>query len=140
LKNIGSNAVDLVGLKIFDGAELDYLAAFRTDETTLQPGEYGLIVNNQFYNNYDIEEGTVGVTCGDLAIGNGLTPIDDLILYGWNGTTEMDTFTSFSAVENPPENTSVEKINPQTGDLESNWGLSTDPTGSTPGMKNSITE
>ena len=86
-----------------------------------------------------IEEGAIGVTCGDMAIGNGLTPIDDLTLYDRDGTTVVDTFTSFSAVESPPDNTSVEKINPQTGDLESNWGLCTDPTGSTPGRKNSIT-
>jgi hypothetical protein len=139
LKNIGDHNVDLVGLQLFDGAEIDTLQPYCTNQSVLQPNGYGLVVNNVFFNNYNIQTGTVLVTCGDLAIGNGLTPLDDLILYIRGGTTVVSTFTSSYGVENPPDNTSVERINPQTGDFDANWGLSTDPFGSTPGRKNSIT-
>lgn len=139
LHNVGDHAVDLSGLRISDGAENDELEAYRTDETVLDPSGFALIVNNQFFENYEIAVGTILVTCGDLAIGNGLTPQDDFILFDHDGSTVVSTYSSFSAVESPPENTSVERINPQTGDFEGNWGLCTDPSGSTPGRKNSLT-
>ena len=139
LQNISDRPVDLVGLKIFDGAETDSLQAYRTDQTILQPSSFGMIVNNQFYVNYSIEPGTILITCGDLSIGNGLTPLDDLILYDRDGITMVSTFTSFYGVEDPPDNTSVEKINPEGDDTESNWGICIDPSGSTTGRQNSLT-
>lgn len=139
LQNIGDHAVDLVGLKIFDGAECDSLQPYCTDESLLQPSGYGLIINNQFYNNYSIAAGTVLVTCGDLAIGNGLTPLDDLILYDRDGATIVSSFTSFYGVETPPDNTSIERIDPEGADEDTNWGVCQDPSGSTPGSQNSIT-
>ena len=159
--NPDTTPVSLAGYMISDGDEIDTLSLFPDssilnlypgvviDSFTLPPYGYALIIDREYMDSsdvphpYNIPPGTVILTTGDNTIGNGLANNDPIFLI----SPDWDTLDTYGTPANPtdsipispPDGISVERINPLAPDEESNWGLSIDSTGSTPGRKNSLT-
>ena len=159
--NPDSVSFSLRNLMISDGDEIDTLTLF-PDSSILNlypgviinsydipPGGYALIIDREYMDSSDVPQpytipaGTIILTTNDNNIGNGLSNNDPLYLISPDWDT-VDTYGTpadprDSIPINPPDGVSVERINPLSGDDESNWGLSRDSTGSTPGERNSLT-
>ncbi len=159
--NPDSVAASLLNFFISDGDEIDTLTLFPDssilslypgvilDSYEIPPHGYALILDREYMDSsdvsqpYNIPAGTIILTTNDNDIGNGLSNNDPLYLISPSWDT-LDTYGTpanprDSIPINPPDGISVERIDPFSPDIESNWGLSRDTTGSTPGRRNSLT-
>ncbi|MCO4770291.1 MAG: lamin tail domain-containing protein [Deltaproteobacteria bacterium] len=134
VKNIGPGSVDLAGLWITDGDQLDQLVAYNGSATVIAPDEYALIVDANFNSDYAIPAGIAVLTTGDNHIGNGISTTDPVHLLEFDGASTIDTWL---APFNPGNGFSVEKVNALSGDVAANWEAATTcAAGSSPGLDN----
>jgi hypothetical protein len=117
--NYGAEPIDLRTFVIWDGDAIDLLFGWWTpDDTVLMPGQYGIILDNEYDYSYDIPEDALMLTTGDTTIGSGLSTEDQVFLFEPDGSTLID---SFSYPANPGNGVSLEKVDLLGGDLLSNW-------------------
>ena len=136
LTNIGPGSVDLAGLWITDGDQVDELSSYDGGSTVLNPNEYALIVDSNFASDYTIPAGIVVLTTGDNHIGNGVSTTDPVHLLESDGLSTVDTWLS---PFNPGNGFSVEKVSALSGDAVANWEAATScAAGSSPGLENCI--
>jgi len=128
--NAGAGSVDLAGLKLGDGGDLDTLVAFDAGPTTVSGGDYAVVVDPEYPGNYAIDPDVVLVTTGDTTLGNGLTTSDRVTLYEADGTTVAATFTQPS---DPGDGVSLERVDLAKGDVPGNWRASVCPDHMSPG-------
>ena len=159
--NPDSVAASLLNFLISDGDEIDTLTLFPDssilslypgvilDSYEIPPHGYALILDREYMDSSDVSQpysipaGTIILTTNDNDIGNGLSNNDPLYLISPSWDT-LDTYGTPANPQdsipiNPPDGISVERIDPFSPDIESNWGLSRNTTGSTPGRRNSLT-
>ena len=116
--NTGGGPIDLAGLVLTDGDDIDTLMAFQ-GTTWVNPGEYAVIVDPDYDGSYNIT-GTI-VTTMDTNVGNGLTTSDRVTLYEPDGTTTIATFTY---PDDPGDGVSMEMVLLAQGDSAGNWRAS----------------
>ncbi|PIW00163.1 MAG: hypothetical protein COW42_08665, partial [Deltaproteobacteria bacterium CG17_big_fil_post_rev_8_21_14_2_50_63_7] len=122
LFNAGPVGVNVAGWWIGDGDSLDQISAWSTGGTVLMPGDFGVIFDPDYANNYTVVAGTIRLKVGNTSIGNGLSTDDPITLYEADATTVVD---SFSFPYNPGNGYSVEKVTLTSGDTQANWVTST---------------
>jgi hypothetical protein len=134
--NAGTETVDLAGLVLSDGTESDAIVAFGGGETTLDAGEYAVIVDSEYAGEYGLGVNTVVLTLEDSTLGNALAVGDEVYLYEADGEHLVD---AFQWPFNPGNGTSAERA-ATSGILDSasNWLASTCASGSSPGAQNCI--
>lgn len=135
--NAGSTSVDLAGLIVTDGDDIDTIEAYSGGSTTLAAGEYAVIVDSEYNSDYSIDSSVTVVTTGDTNLGNGLTTADDITLYESDGTTIIATF---SFPKDPGDGVSMEMYDLDTGDTSGNWRASVCTDGSSPGEEHCFPE
>lgn len=128
--NNGSVAIDLSGLILTDGDDIDTLQAYGSSSTTLAAGEYAVVLDPDYASDYTIDSSVILLTTGDTTVGNGLTTADDITLYEDDGSTIIATF-SYPA--DPGDGVSMEMYNLENGDTSGNWRASQCTDGSSPG-------
>ncbi len=138
LYNFGEESVDLAGFIITDGDANDEISGYQGGSTLLLPGDYGVILDPDFSNDYSMPGSAVLLTVASSAtIGNALSISDPISLLDPTGQSVVDTF---SRPFDPGNGISVEKIDATIGDVSSNWAASTCAGGSSPGELNCVTE
>jgi len=133
LKNVGPGDVDLAGLGVTDGDQIDTLVAYDGSPTILAAGEYALLIDSGYDGDYTIPAGTVTMTTADIHLGNGLSLSDPITLLEFDLESTIDTWAN---PYNPGNGFSVEKINALNGDTEENWETASCAAGSSPGLDN----
>jgi len=121
LYNPGAQPVELAGLGITDGDDLDTLTAFAGGTTLLAPGAYAVVVDPDYDGSYNIPGGVTVVTTADTNVGNGLTTSDEVSVVESDGTTVV---TSFSYPIDPGDGVSLEMVVRTNGDVSGNWRAS----------------
>ena len=110
---------DLRTFVLWDGDAVDLIFGWWTpDDTVLMPGQYGVILDNEYDYAYDIPADAIMLTTGDSTLGSGLATDDQVFLFEPDGATLID---SFSYPANPGNGVSLEKVDLLGGDLLSNW-------------------
>lgn len=135
--NAGSTTVDLAGLVLTDGDDVDTLQAYGSSATTVAPGEWAVVIDPDYASDYTIDSGVSLLTTGDTTVGNGLTTSDAITLYESDGSTTIATF-SFPA--DPGDGVSMELYNLDNGDVSGNWRASQCSSGSSPGADHCFPE
>jgi hypothetical protein len=134
LYNTGEEPVDVVGLKFTDGDATDIIQPFRKgDKGIIPPKSYGVILDSEYAEEYQIPDAAVLLTTKNTTLGNGLTTNDPITLFDETGKV-LDTY---SHPFNPGNGISAEKLDSLEGDEPDNWKESRDLSGSTPGKENS---
>jgi len=131
--NISSNPTNLMDWFIADKLSTDDLF---TDNFTIQPNQFALILEGDYDGFYDhiIPNETMILTVDDLSIGNGLgNSQDSLYLISNNG----DTVSAIGWNQGITAGYSLEKIAFELDDTPNNWHHSVDSLG-TPGFANSV--
>lgn len=131
--NAGGSAVDLAGLYVTDGDDIDVLVAFGASATTLEAGEYAVIVDPDYDGTYGIDAAVTQLTTNDSTVGNGLTTSDKITLYEADGSTIAATF---SFPKDPGDGTSMEMYDLASADVGGNWRPSACASESSPGSGN----
>ncbi len=117
--NYGLVPVDLHLFVLWDGDALDQIFGYLIpDDAVLQPGEYAVILDNEYAFEYSIPVGALLLTTGDTTLGSGLATTDDVFFFEPDGSTLIDSFTSPT---NPGNGISIEKEDLLGGDVLSNW-------------------
>lgn len=141
--NLGLEPVDLKGWKISDFDAVDEIVPFyllsRDSNTILLPGGFALILDPEYPDSgeYHMPYGIPScllLTVSNTTIGDGLATTDPIVLISPKG----DTISTYYFPFNPGDGVSVERVYPYGGDTPENWKASKDPSGSTPGRKNSV--
>ncbi|MFT7580531.1 MAG: hypothetical protein ACI9MR_002202, partial [Myxococcota bacterium] len=122
LFNAGPVGVDLGAWQISDGDSFDSLQPWTGANTILGPGEFAVILDPDYANDYVVGAGTLRLKTATATIGNGLTPDDAITLYEADGVTVVDRF---SFPYNPGNGKAVEKVTMTAGDRQENWVTST---------------
>ena len=135
--NAGTSAVDLAGLVLTDGDDTDTLTALDGGSTVLGAGEYAVIVDTDYADDYALASGVIVVSVGDSRIGNGLTTSDKIDLFESDGSTRIS---AFSYPSDPGDGVSLELYDLDTGDAAGNWRDSQCATGSSPGAAHCFPE
>ncbi len=130
LYNAGTAAVDLAGLILTDGDDIDTLEAFGSGSTVVAAGEYAVVVDPEYSGAYGIDSAVTVVTTGDTTIGNGLTTSDHVSLFEADGATVIATM---SHPRDPGDGVSLERVDLETADVSGNWRDSQCTSGSSPG-------
>ncbi len=133
--NYGTTSVDMTGFKITDGDSTEELFSYSGGDMVLGAGKYALILDPDYAGEYSIPSGTLLLTTGDSAIGNGLSVNDPVTLYGSDGSTVISTY---AHPFNPGNGISAEKIDILGADTADNWAASTCASGSSPGEVNCV--
>ena len=84
LLNTGDSPLDLVGWTISDGDRSDLLIA-RQGGWVLEAGDYAVILDSGYAGQYAIPAGTLLLTVGDAALGNGLATSDPVSVRDGDG-------------------------------------------------------
>ena len=142
--NAGGADVDLTGFTFTDGDSTDSLQPFMSSSPIIPGGGYALILDSDYTTGlYTIPPGTTLMTTLDATIGNGLATDDTVSLFAPGVGDPISTYgtptdtTDGVPLTTAPTGKSVERIDPSQPDSASNWCISTDPSGSTPGRANS---
>jgi len=122
----------------------------RINSTLIYPYSYAIILDREYttydsinYQPYDIPAGTLILTTDDTSIGDGLSTNDPLIIFSpvEACTTSFGTpYLNDNFPKDPGDGISWERIDLSLPDSSNNWHPCIDPKGSTPGMKNSVTD
>ena len=135
LINLGPGSIDLAGLWITDGDQVDALIAWGGGPTVLAAGELALVVDSGHAGDFTIPAGLTVMTSADAHLGNGLSLTDPITLFETDGASVVDTLgTPF----NPGNGTSIEKVTATGGDTADNWEPSSCASGSSPGVANCV--
>lgn len=138
LYNSGADSVDLAGLVLTDGDEIDTLTAYNGGDTVLPSGGFALIIDAEYAGEYTIDSSVILVTTTDTTLGNSFSVSDEIWLYEADGTSVID---AFRFPENPGNAVSVERVDlvlSNAIDDSSNWTASTCASGSSPGASNCV--
>ncbi|RKX70564.1 hypothetical protein DRP53_04550 [candidate division WOR-3 bacterium] len=159
--NNSSDTIDLAGWYFSDLDAVDELVAWDDstilkkypnliiNSTLLPPHSYALILDreytrpdtDQYQQPYAIPDSTLILTTDDTSLGNGLSTKDPILIFRplpGETTTFGTPFDTLDTIPfDPGDGISLEIINLDQGDTESNWWPSLDPSGSTPGWDNS---
>lgn len=161
--NNSEDTIDLAGYFVSDfDAPPDGIRAWENDSilikypglrihsTILYPFAYGLILDREYIvrdsincQPYDIPPGTLILTTDDTSIGDELTTNDPLIIFSnaYACTTSFGTpYIEDNFPKDPGDGISWELIDFLKPDTSDNWYPSIDPSGCTPGRKNSVTD
>jgi hypothetical protein len=141
--NAGPSPVDLTGWQVGDGASFDFLTEVNGNGLTLQPQQYGLILDPDYfadsstvYNNLIPPNALVltidGITFGNRGLSNSTAEAVVLV------TSAQDTTQSYTYSLGNTPGFSDEKIELIEDNSALNWGESLRLNG-TPGDKNSLT-
>ncbi len=130
LRNDGGAEVELAGLVLTDGDQVDVLQAFDGSPTLLAAGARALVVDAQYAGQYTIDPAVPLLTTGDNTLGNGLTTSDPVTLLESDGLTVVATA---SQPSDPGDGTSLELVDEALGDVPGNWQASQCPDRSSPG-------
>ncbi len=160
--NAGREPIDLFNYTVDDGDGVDRIVAWQDsallvqypnvliNTTWLKPGAYAVIIDPEYtdsagiggyYQPYRFADSTLIVTVANTTIGNGLAGNDPIVILSPYGDT-----TTFGTPADPtdrfPEDAgdgiSWEKIDLYGPDLRSNWAISVDSAGCSPGRLNSV--
>jgi len=131
--NGGLDTVDLEGLIFSDGDEDEPLVARFGGPTTVEPGEYAVIVDSNYQSVYPVPAGVSLLTIDDASLGNSLAVSDAITLYEEDGVTPIS---SFGYPFNPGNGVSAERIEVAGDDGAANWVASACASGSSPGFAN----
>ncbi len=132
--NYGAEPIDLETFVLWDGDAIDLIFGWwYPDDTVLMPGQYAVILDNEYDYSYDIPGDALMLTTGDTTIGSGLSTEDQVFLFEPDGSTLID---SFSYPANPGNGISLEKVDILGGDLLSNWAPCECDGGVSPGDEN----
>ncbi|MGQ9664349.1 MAG: T9SS type B sorting domain-containing protein [bacterium] len=122
----------------------------RIHSTILYPHAYALIMDREYIvpdtiycQPYEIPSGTLILTTDDTSIGNELSSNDPLIIFSSadSCTTSFGTpFIEDNFPNDPGDGISWERIDYSLPDTINNWFPCIDPSGCTPGRKNSVTD
>jgi hypothetical protein len=133
IANVGSEAVDVAGLMLSDGDSDDTIIAYANGTTVVPPGGYAVVLDPDFNGDYVLGGGAVPVTVGNARIGNGISTNDPIQLLEDNGYVVIDEWTiPFDA----GDGNSVERVDVLSGNIASNWVVSSCLDGSSPGALN----
>ena len=135
--NDGAAPVDLAGMVLTDGDDVDTLQAYGSSGTILAPGAYAVVLDSEYASDYSLPGGAVLLTTGDTRLGNGLTTSDHVTLYEADGATVAATF---SFPTDPGDGVSMEMVDLSTGDAAGNWRPSACASGSSPGAAHCFPE
>ncbi len=132
--NAGWDTIDLAGLLITDGDEVDTIASYDGGTTELAPGGYALVLDAEYAGEYTIDSSVVLLTTEDTTLGNALSVSDTIELFEADGVHLIDAYLWPS---NPGNGISVERI-AMSGSLDSdeNWDASSCASSSSPGLEN----
>ena len=134
--NDGSSPIDLWGLIIYDGDAWDFIREYQGGSTVVQPGEYAVIIDQDYTGQYSIPAGVTVVTVDDGSIGSGLAASsDEVYLYEADGYSVID---AYAFPFNPGNGVSAERIDLSAADAPSNWQGSTCASSSSPGAVNCL--
>jgi len=128
--NAGGSSVDLAGLILTDGDEVDTLTVFNSGSTVLAAGEYAIVIDPTYSSGYSFPGGTTIVTTQDTEVGNGLTTSDRVTLFESDGST---TIATYSYPDDGGDGISMEMVLLAQGDASGNWRPSVCPSGGSPG-------
>lgn len=138
LLNTGADPVDLAGFILSDGDSSDVLAGWQGGGTTLNPGQYAVVLDPDYAGGYDIPaEALLLTVASSSTLGNGLANSDPISLTTPTGLQVVDSYTN---PFNAGNGRSVEKVDPGLLDVASNYLTSTCPSGSSPGAPNCVTQ
>jgi|GEM_PF-974385 len=129
--NAGPDPVDLAGYRIDDGDKDEVLQAYQGGSTLLASGEYAVILDAEYADDYAIPAGTVLLTTFNTTIGSGLSTNDPIVLRAPNRTAALSTF---AFPFNPGNGVSAERQDLTGPDQPGNWSAST--CGASPGQVN----
>ncbi len=140
LFNAGPDSENISNWMISDGDAMDTIISYQGGSTVIEPGQYAVVVDQDFANDYIISSDALVLTVDGATIGNGLSTNDPITLYKADASTIVDTF---SFPTNPGNGVSIEKRTLTAGDEQANWTRSTCLTGtgaandySSPGYRN----
>ncbi len=137
LYNFGPDPVDVAGFILTDGDATDTLVGYQGGATLLLPGDYGVILDPDYADQYTLPGAAVLLTVASTAtLGNGLATTDPISLLDATGQSVID---AYSRPFNPGNGLSIEKVDSIVGDVPSNWVTSPCPAGSSPGELNCAT-
>ena len=134
--NNGYDTIDLAGLLISDGDQVDTLEAYNKSSTELAPGDYAVVIDAEYADEYSLDTSGVLLTTGDTTLGNSLSVSNSVFLMEADGTHLLDSFLHPS---NPGNGISIERIDyasPSQLDSVDNWTASTCAAGVSPGLPN----
>lgn len=139
--NKSEGEINLEGLLVSKGSDASRLVPYATESAILSPDSYAVIFGSLFSQaDYpDLPVNALVVTVDNAEISGGIGVNDYFIFYEQDGQTTIDTFTPdhVPGAERPIRGQSVERVDPEVGDVPGNWGLNEDQ-GSTPGGPNSV--
>lgn len=135
LFNPDSHPIDVLDWRFTDGDATDIIQPFRDSQTAIPPNSYGLILDSEYADEYDLPSDTILLTTRNTTLGDGLQTNDPLTLFDESGIQIIDTY---SHPFNPKNGFSVERVDIDAGDILENWKASIDASGSTPGRENSV--
>jgi hypothetical protein len=130
LYNAGGSSVELAGLLLTDGDDVDTLVAYGSSATEIAAGGYAVILDPEYDGSYTIDGDAILLTTEDTTLGNGLTTSDAITITEADGSTVVATF---SHPSDPGDGVSLELVDPETGDVAGNWRASACPDGMSPG-------
>jgi hypothetical protein len=133
IHNVGNDPVDIEGLIVSDGDSEDVIEPWNSGETEIPGGGYAVVLDTGYASQYTIAGDAILVTVGNATLGNGLSTSDPISLMEDNGYVVIDEWT---IPFNPGDSVSVERVDVLAGNVSSNWVISCDPSGSTPGAVN----
>ena len=134
--NESDEAVDVAGMVLSDGDATDVLEAFGNGGTTVVPAKgYGVVLDAEYADDYQLPEATVLLTTGNSTLGNGLANNDPVSLLASDGLTVV---AAYSYPLNAGNGTSV--ANSGAGDQPAAWAASSCMAGSSPGAVNCAVE
>lgn len=132
-----------------DGLLLVKYPSVRIRSTLLMPHSFALILDPEYTSAdtvggiaqpYEFPEGTLILTVKNTTVGNGLANNDPVVLKDKSGST-ISTFGTPESEDDFPDDAgdgkSWERMSPPLPDTKTNWRISSDPSGSTPGRESS---
>jgi len=154
-----AEAVDLEGWSVADDDAIDRITAWDGvagdsadlsevvfGTTRLEAGQFALIIDPEYFQGgdggwYAVGDGALVLVVENTTLGDGLSTGDPVLLI----EDEGDTISTFGTPgwddgfpDDPGDGVSWERFDPAIGDQEGNWMTSRDPSGSTPGRRNSL--
>jgi hypothetical protein len=133
--NAGYDTIDLAGLQLSDGDQVDTLAAYDGGSTELAPGGYALVLDAEYAGEYTIDSSVILLTTTDTTIGNALSVSDEVVLYEADGVHVID---GYLWPTNPGNGISSERVAMAGFDSDTNWEASSCASGGSPGLDNCV--
>ncbi len=132
LYNAGDSDVDLAGLVLSDGDDIDVLQGYDGGSTVLAPGGFAVVLDAEYAGEYGIDSAAILLTTGDTTLGNSLAVNDTVELFEADGVHRLDAFLHPS---NPGNGVSLERVYLTMLSDSTSWTASSCASGSSPGSE-----